>query len=928
MEGFPNVWEVCKFADEITTGALDESKFAVELYSILDKSADDVYKNPQIFLRNTYLTGNMKGILKSVLLKLARNEGSPVYILDTEFGGGKTHTLLLLYHIFSNRDLGSNYIREYDIDKETGVLEVPDVEVVAIDCRNIKRKTLWGEIAYLLNSYESVRQEDENIEPIQQIDVIKQWFVRKDSLSSPSSSGNKRVLLLIDELPHYLLDADSKKIGEVTLEDLTISFIQKLVSAVSSVQNCVLVITLTGRQSLYKKYSDNAASAIEKTMDSLRQSVSRQSTTTIPISKEDIYSVIVKRLVKKIDNRTLVNDLIKEYAEYYKRHLITDDPNYKDKLEKAYPFHPFFIDTLYDRVSTIESFNKTRGMLRFLATILHNIYRNRRDVKLVSADSIDLQDNRIKDSITTLRNGLRQVIESDCINHAKELDSRKNIKIVESIAKTVLLYSLIQASRESGIKIRELKLAVCRPGMDDSIVDEAIKEIEENFWHIKKTTNEEYLLIVQPNINKIIYEFTQNVKDSDVNDEIRGIIKQVIKAGSGFKVIYGWESNADDDRAQLRIVVIDHEDIEKWYNQNDKDSIKRMLNDMLEYTATGDIREYKNTLLFLYPHINGINVMKSFAKRLIACKEIKNRDILKDKEDIKVIDKKLSEAQNNLSSAIKSAYTNIAFPSFYDIKTAQIETIKNTSIVEGIENKLLEEDKLLKENDTLDPHSIEEMLPSDRPYIKVEDIWEHFMKNRSKPFVSTVDVIRKGVSKGVKEGHFGYANELNEKDGKYIAAEIGKDVQVQLAGYIIRKEYIEMERGRGLAEQNKEEDLIKGSTSIDGGYSGYQEPSFLYKRYRHILSSRSIEECIKLLPKLLLIRSDNIKEKYIDIELKRDKNRITIHDELKDIHELKSLLQLLKDKKYQGSGKLILIADKDITDELKGEGLNDYLTSI
>ncbi|MEM4324061.1 MAG: hypothetical protein QXO37_09415, partial [Candidatus Nitrosocaldaceae archaeon] len=79
MEGFPNVWEVCKFADEITRGVLDESKFAVELHSILDNSADDVYKNPQIFLRNTYLTGNMKGILKSVLLKLARNEGSPVY---------------------------------------------------------------------------------------------------------------------------------------------------------------------------------------------------------------------------------------------------------------------------------------------------------------------------------------------------------------------------------------------------------------------------------------------------------------------------------------------------------------------------------------------------------------------------------------------------------------------------------------------------------------------------------------------------------------------------------------------------------------------------------------------------------------------------------------------------------------------------------
>ncbi len=77
------------------------SKFAVELHAVLDGTADPIYKDPNRFLDNTYLTSNMGYILKYVLLRIARNEGNPAYIIDTEFGGGKTHTLLLLYHIFN-----------------------------------------------------------------------------------------------------------------------------------------------------------------------------------------------------------------------------------------------------------------------------------------------------------------------------------------------------------------------------------------------------------------------------------------------------------------------------------------------------------------------------------------------------------------------------------------------------------------------------------------------------------------------------------------------------------------------------------------------------------------------------------------------------------------------------------------------------------
>ncbi|MEM4275683.1 MAG: DUF499 domain-containing protein [Candidatus Nitrosocaldus sp.] len=921
MVEIPNIWQVCTFVDEIITGTLNESKFAVELHSILDNSADDVYKNPSIFLSNTYLTGNMKGILKSVLLRLARNEGSPVYILDTEFGGGKTHTLLLLYHIFSNRDLGSNYISYNSIDKETGVLEVPDVKVVALDCRSVKKKTLWGEIAYLLNSYESVRQHDENREPIQQIEVIKQWFTRRgytppsssDTNNPDSSYVNKPVLLLIDELPHYLLEVDSIQIGNVTLAELTISFIQKLISAVSSVNNCILVITITGKQTLYERYRDKVAESIEQIMNSLKQSVSRQSTIIVPINKEDVYSVIVKRLVKSINwNRLRSSRLIEEYEDYYQKKNIIDDPNYKARLEKAYPFHPFFIDILYERVSTIESFNKTRSILKFLATVLHNIYLNKRDVKLVSIDSIDLSDYKIKDFIATLKGGLMPVIESDCIKHAKELDSKKNIKIVEPIAKAILLYSLIGSSKESGIGLRELKLAVCKPSMDDSIVDNAIQEIDESFWYIKKTPSNEYLLTVKPNINKIIYDFMQEIRDAEIKDKIEAEINHIIDQDSTFKVIYGDKYGYDEDKPELKIVIIDYENIENKELQRDSQGIKQMLKDMLEYTSTRNIRNYQNTLVFLYPSINGIDHMKYYAKRVIACEKAEKSNILTEKEDINMLKKKLSDEKNNFVNIIKNAYTNIAYPHVHDIRLMQIDIIKNKNIIEAVKSKLSEYGKLLKDEEIVNPDLINAMLTPERP-LKVEEIFELFMKDRSKPFISRVDPIVRGIARGVEEGLFGYANELNEINGKYIA-EIGNRINVSSEGYVIKKEYIE-EGGKDkkIVEAGLKDDL----DSIRRDNGRVKDKVYLGSyNCTHPLPIHNIDKCLRVLQKLPLL-FDDIKEKYIDFELIRGNDKITIHNELKDINELRSLIQQLKASKYYGNGKLTIIADKDITNKLK-----------
>jgi predicted AAA+ superfamily ATPase len=112
-------------------------------------------------------------MLKVALVRLSRGEGQPVYVIDTGFGGGKSFTLILLYHLFKNRHLAKEYIVEYGLDREYGILEPPQANVLAIDCRRLTKNTLWGEIAASVGRYDEIKEYDKNRVQIKNIEVLK-----------------------------------------------------------------------------------------------------------------------------------------------------------------------------------------------------------------------------------------------------------------------------------------------------------------------------------------------------------------------------------------------------------------------------------------------------------------------------------------------------------------------------------------------------------------------------------------------------------------------------------------------------------------------------------------------------------------------------------------------------------------------------------
>ena len=84
---------------DVASGGYEQAEFAADLAQVVAGAADLEYQDPGEFFARTYLTEGMKRLLVTAVQRLAGAGGAPIVQLKTAFGGGKTHTMLALYHL-------------------------------------------------------------------------------------------------------------------------------------------------------------------------------------------------------------------------------------------------------------------------------------------------------------------------------------------------------------------------------------------------------------------------------------------------------------------------------------------------------------------------------------------------------------------------------------------------------------------------------------------------------------------------------------------------------------------------------------------------------------------------------------------------------------------------------------------------------------
>src|SRR5437867_7488585 len=160
---------------DVASGRYQQAEFAADLWQVHLGEGSDEYKKPQEFFRRTYLTESLKRLLVGGVQRTSGKGGDPVVQLQTNFGGGKTHSMLAFYHLFS----GTNPSDLAGVDAvlaEAGVKSLPKAKRVVLVGNKISPgnpvtkpdgtvvSTLWGELAWQLGgkkAFARVKADDE-----------------------------------------------------------------------------------------------------------------------------------------------------------------------------------------------------------------------------------------------------------------------------------------------------------------------------------------------------------------------------------------------------------------------------------------------------------------------------------------------------------------------------------------------------------------------------------------------------------------------------------------------------------------------------------------------------------------------------------------------------------------------------------------------
>jgi hypothetical protein len=778
---------------DIRQGRLDESVFAANLAEVALGNGREIYNNPIIFFSKTYFTAGLKNIAKTVLKGLNGKEDAEnrVISLQTGFGGGKTHTLISLFHLCKWGKGATSSPFTQELLTFTGVPEFESANIAVFtnttnDAANGRQaeagvhiQTIWGELAYQLGGkegYEIIRKNDEQL--IAPAGLFKQVLAKC-----------KPALILVDELADYCVKASARKAGDSSLADQTISFMQELTEAVAGTNNCVAVITLPA--SPQEVGNTPQAQAI---LSSLQKRVSRVGADTQPVADDEIFEVIRRRLFEDIGDKNTIEAIVTKYADLYQQ-FWTELPThaakteYKQRIIKSYPFHPELIDVFRIRWASHHDFQRTRGVLRLLASIVSDLWQRQQSLAggnllihsgVVNFANLDAMSGQLK---KLYGNGYDAVITADvagAASNAFKIDTNEREYgqwyLTQAISSVILMNSFGSDGANKGISVAELKLHLLTPeGFNHNNINGALNKLESvaHYLYYAQSggSGKRYWFHTKPNINILINQAKGDIKDNDVTAEILKRIEEKRKQIQFFNVLVNPSEDIPEQmKPTLIILSPNHLASPNQVNGQTKPLIERIA------TKKGNSeRIYRNTILFLLCSEVGIGQLQSSIREYLACQKI-NQDYQgqleqDQKNDLK---RRMDEASKQSETGLVAAYSIVVKYSVKNgIDKLVIKQFKDTldnQINYNLINELKEEEWLL-ESVGLGTLRTNQLLPTVEQAIRTKDIYEAFIRFDDKPMITGIDAIQKSLLKYCYNNEFCIATGDGTTFTKYFLGE-------------------------------------------------------------------------------------------------------------------------------------------------------------
>jgi predicted AAA+ superfamily ATPase len=660
--------EVVTPHEDVASGRYQQAEFAADLWQVHLGEGMPEYKDPVEFFRRTYLTQSLKDMLVGAVRRLTTGGGDPVVQLQTNFGGGKTHSMLALYHLFS----GTAPTELAGIDavlSEAAVSKIPTARRVVLVGNKISPgnpsckpdgtvvRTLWGELAWQLGgqkAYVRVRADDENA--TSPGDVLRELF-----------NDYGPCLILIDEWVAYarqLHDLSDLPAGGFETQ---FTFAHVLTESAKLAKNCLLVISLpasdtTGSPHAQANDVEVGGTRGREALDRLRNVVGRVESSWRPASAEEGFEIVRRRLFQPLSDPAQFKDrdvVARTFAEFYHTQQAEFPPEcreteYEQRIKMAYPIHPEIFDRLYTDWSTLVKFQRTRGVLRLMAAVIHSLWEKGDRNPLILPAFVAIDDPRVQSELTRyLSDNWVPVIEKDVdgpnslpLKLDSELPNLGKFSACRRVARAIYMGSApTTAAAHKGIEDRRVKLGCVMPGESPAVFGDALRRMAGTATYLYQD-GPHYWYSTQPTVTKLAEDRAEQMKrDPDkVVQELEKRLRKDLMCTGDFTRIHPMPQTGadvpDDLDARLVVLGVDHP-----YSKGGGSLAEIAARTILEMRGNTP-RLYRNTLVFLAADKTRLQDLEEAARKVLAWESI-----LREKSRLNLSPYQVTQAETQQSAA-------------------------------------------------------------------------------------------------------------------------------------------------------------------------------------------------------------------------------------------------------------------------------------
>ena len=813
--------EVVEPRQDVATGEILLAEFAADLGNVHAGKAPPEYCNPRDFFDRTYLTDGLSRLLVGAAKRLSGMGGDPVVELQTNFGGGKTHSMLALYHVAGGTPtqnltgidqlFSSHSVTvPHHVNRAVLVGTWRGPQDVISKEGNREIRTTWGDLAWQLggvDAFEIVAENDaKGIAPGS--NVLEAIFAK----CSPS-------LILIDEWVAYLRQIYRIEGLPSGSFDANLSFVQSLTEAVKSSPSTLLVAALPASQ--IEVGGDGGQEALKR----LKQTFSRVEASWRPASQEESYEIVRRRLFKDVpgDKFHHRDNTLKQFARLYRENANefpsgSADEDYRRKMGKAYPIHPELFNQLYTGWGSLEQFQRTRGVLRLMAQAIHELWMNNDPSVMIMPGSMAINSAHLEPELRHYLDVSWQSIIAGDIDGPESIpykidESAPNLNrcsATRRVARTIFMGTAPTHQQENkGLTDKQINLGVVQPGEKPVVFGDALRRLSNNARFMHSDLGR-YWYSMSANLNRIAADRADQIEEAYVQVKINKLLADYINdlsdRGQFDAVQVSPNSSAEvpDEAGGVRAIVLG---ITQSHNGGNTSEAIMASKDIIMHRGSTP-RVYRNVLVFLAAETRQLANLNDAMRNVLAWDGIVRDTVRLDltQSDSALAMAKLADAKVTVNTRLKETWCYLLYPRQDGAEADITWNWRKVSARDGLlgraSRRLVDEESLLPE---LGPArldlELQKYIWKGKDHLSLNDLREYLDRYtylpRLKDRTVLVRTVKAAIS-GILPGPFAYAESWNNVTRTYQGLAIEQATMVNVVidsdSLIVRPDVAEAHR--------------------------------------------------------------------------------------------------------------------------------------